>query len=114
MAKGSVSLNGNGREKKVELVEFITRAIGKLRTEKSNGIHTIYSGLADAARKYYGMPKQEDFTKDWFWTSLDKLVNDGKLEVAVRRGGKMVYLPGEGPKASGKDVNALIATILSK
>jgi hypothetical protein len=109
MAKGTVQLNG-----KVSLEEFITRAIKKLRTEESKGIHTVYSGLVDAARDYFGKPKDADYVKDWFWTSLEALVALGKFETVVRKGGKMVYLPGEAPKTFGKKDNSrLIADILA-
>ncbi len=100
-------------DKQVSLEEFVRRAIVKLRTDESKGIHTVYSGLASAAREYFGKPKNADYDKDWFWTNLDALVAAGKFETIVRKGGKMVYLKGEAPKGTASNNRKLINTILS-
>lgn len=109
MAKGTVQLKNGG---KVAFEDFVTRAIKALRTDKSKGIHTVYSGLASAAREYYGKAKNQDWQKDWFWTELEKLADAGKVATVVAKGGKMVYLPGEAP-ARKTDNRKVIAAILA-
>lgn len=113
MAKGTVTPNGSSKANgKVNFETFVTKAIVALRTDKSKGIHTVYSGLASAAREYFGKARDADFTKDWFWTSLDALAEAGKIETTVAKGGKMVYLPGEAP-ARKTDNRKVIAAILA-
>ncbi len=76
-------------EHKMSHIEFFKKAILRLRdTSKSNGIHSIYSGFNEAFREYY----QEDPIK-----VTQELVRLGEIEVRPRKGGVMIYLPGEAP-----------------
>lgn len=87
------------RKRKLTVRQFTLQAIQKLRNpEKSMGIHTVYSGFNQAFRKYFpgGDVKAE----------LQKLVDEGVIVMAMRRGGPMIYLPDEGPEDASAE-NAL-------
>jgi hypothetical protein len=69
--------------------EFFQKAIKNLRNlEKSKGIHSVFSGFNQAFRKYY----DEDPIP-----VTRRLADAGIIEIQPRRGGVMIYLPGEGP-----------------
>ena len=90
---------------KISYEDFVIRAIARLRNpDKSKGIHTVYSGFNNAFRKYYN----EDpipITK--------MLADKGIIEMQPRKGGMMLYLPGEGPQALKKSENDILHDILS-
>lgn len=73
---------------KVTKEQFVVKAIQKLRSEKSNGIHAVYSGFNSAFKAHFGCESRP---------TTDKMVADGKLEIRPVRGGVMMYLPGEAP-----------------
>ncbi len=84
--------------------EFFKRAIVKLRNlDKSRGIHSVYSGFNRAFQEYFN----EDPIK-----VTQELARQGVIEIQPRRGGVMIYLPGEGPKISNNKVQETINTIL--
>jgi transcriptional regulator with XRE-family HTH domain len=68
--------------------EFVVRAIKKLRKPPYKGIHTVYSGLNEAWKKYYGTDPVEE---------IQKLSQQGKIKIRPAKGGAVIYLPGEGP-----------------
>ncbi len=69
--------------------QFFLKAIKSLRNlEKSKGIHSVFSGFNQAFRKYY----DEDPVP-----VTQQLAGTGVIEIQPRRGGVMIYLPGEGP-----------------
>jgi len=72
--------------------EFVIRAIKKLRNpSRSKGIHSVYSGFNVAFQDYFGEEAR---------LTTDKMVAEHKLEVQPRKGGVMMYLPGEAPLPS--------------
>jgi len=79
-------------DRKLTYEEFVRRAILRLRDlSKSRGIHAVYSGFNSAFREYFGQDPIE-LVKD--------LARQGKVEIVPRKGGVMIYLPGEAPKSS--------------
>ena len=81
--------------------QFFHRAIKNLRNlDKSKGIHSVYSGFNQAFREYY----QDDPVP-----VTQQLAQAGRIEIQPRRGGVMIYLPGEGPtRDKGGDALAKI------
>lgn len=75
-------------EERLTPLEFTLRAIETLRSEKSKGIHSVYSGFNQAFREYFG----EDPVP--ITTALAK---EGKILTRPVRGGAMIYKPGEAP-----------------
>ena len=78
--------------------DFFKQAIIALRdVTKSRGVHSVYSGFNDAFRQYFGenpIPVTQELAKK------------GIIEVQPRKGGVMIYLPGEAPSSRsqiGKD-----------
>ena len=79
-------------EKRLTREEFVRVAILRLRDlSKSRGIHAVYSGFNNAFREYFNQEPVE-FVRG--------LAKQGKVEIAPRRGGVMIYLPGEAPKSA--------------
>jgi hypothetical protein len=86
----------NGTNGKLSAEDFTLKAIEMFRdTTKSMGIHSVYSGFNGAFRKYYG----EGADPVAATTALAKA---GKVTVQMRRGGAMLYIPGEAPKEDKK------------
>lgn len=90
--------------------DFIIRAIERLRTDKSNGIHAVYSGLNEAFKAHFGEESRK---------TTDTMVSTSKLESRPVKGGVMLYKAGEMPKDSAqkaKDakVQKTLAVILRK
>ena len=80
-------------QEKIGMVEFTHRAIRTFRTDKSKGIHAVFSGFNSMFEKYYGLEKGS--TPKY----VAQMHKDGHLdEPQPRKGGVMLYLPGEGPK----------------
>jgi hypothetical protein len=65
--------------------EFILRAISALKTEKSKGIHTVYSGLNRAFSEYFGEKA------DVIQTTVN-MRKEGKIAVFPTKGGVRLYL----------------------
>jgi len=70
--------------------EFVLRAIKRLRKPPYLGIHTVYSGFNQAFKEHFGKNPVE-VTK--------KMAEEGKVVIRPVRGGVMLYLPEEAPKA---------------
>jgi len=79
--------------------QFILEAIVKLRTDKSKGIHSVFSGFNEAFRSYF--PGEDPVA----WTK--KLESEGKIVTRVVRGGAMLYLPADAPAAATRGAAAL-------
>ncbi len=80
-------------EGKLGKEEFVVRAIKKLRG-KYRGIHSVFSGFNEAFRQYFGEDPRP-VTQD--------LAAKGVIEIRPVKGGVMLYLKGEAPRA-GSDV----------
>ncbi len=78
---------------RLEKEEFVVKAIKKLRG-KYRGIHTVFSGLNEAFRQYFGEDPRP-VTQD--------MAAKGIIEIRPVKGGVMLYLKGEAPRA-GDDV----------
>lgn len=83
--------------KKLSHEEFTLRAIKALRTDKSKGIHTVYSGFNSAFTEYFGTSPVE---------ATKALQESGKLDLIPRKGGVMIYLPGEAPQGGATNNTA--------
>ncbi|MBE3144417.1 MAG: hypothetical protein IMZ61_10915 [Planctomycetes bacterium] len=95
MAKKNVETTG-----KLSELDFTTRAIANLRTDRSKGIHVVYSNFNAAFKQYYGKEARE---------TVDKLCEAGKLAKRVVRGGVMIYLPGEAPIITDRSADTIKA-----
>lgn len=80
-------------EGKLGKEEFIVRAIKKLRG-KYRGIHTVFSGFNEAFRQYFGEDPRP---------VTQEMAAKGIIEIRPVKGGVMLYLKGEAPRA-GADV----------
>ncbi len=78
---------------KLEKEEFVVKAIKKLRG-KYRGIHTVFSGFNEAFRKYFGEDPRP---------VTQEMAAKGIVEIRPVKGGVMLYLKGEAPRA-GDDV----------
>ncbi len=78
-------------EKKLTEVEFIVRAIKKLRQPPYKGIHSVYSGFNQAFREYFHKDPVEATTR---------LAQEGKIATRPVKGGALLYLPEEAPGAA--------------
>ena len=91
---------------KLSMEQFCTQAVKNLRNlEKSKGIHAVYSGFNGAFREYFGLDKAQGIE------AVNKLVSTGKLHSIPRRGGPMLYLPGEKPVSAASNGAALKAIL---
>jgi hypothetical protein len=95
MAKENKATTG-----KLSELDFCTRAITNLRTDRSKGIHVVYSNFNSAFKGYYGKESRE---------AVDKLCEAGKLAKRAVRGGVMIYLPGEAPVISDRGADTIKA-----
>lgn len=77
---------------RLEKEEFVVKAIKKLRG-KYRGIHTVFSGLNEAFRQYFGEDPRP---------VTQEMAAKGIIEIRPVKGGVM-YLKGEAPRA-GDDV----------
>ena len=84
--------------------DFFKQAIMALRdVTKSRGIHSVYSGFNDAFRQYFGenpIPITQELAKR------------GVIEIQPRKGGVMIYLPGEAPKSRNQVGKEALSKIL--
>lgn len=77
-----------GEEKKLTEMEFVERAIKRLRVDPYKGIHSVYSGFNNAFREYFDTNPIEATTR---------LAQEGKIVTRPVRGGVMIYLPEDAP-----------------
>jgi hypothetical protein len=75
---------------KISEEEFVFRAIRRLRKPPYLGIHTVYSGFNQAFKDHFSKNPVE-ITK--------KMAEEGKVVIRPVRGGVMLYLPNDLPKA---------------
>jgi hypothetical protein len=75
-------------DKKLTELEFVTRAIKKLRKPPYKGIHSVYSGFNKAFREYFDKNPVEATTR---------LAEEGGIVTRPVKGGVMLYLPEEAP-----------------
>jgi hypothetical protein len=87
----------DGEEKKLTEMEFVERAIKRLRTPPYKGIHSVYSGFNRAFKDYFDVNPVEATTR---------LTAEGKIVTRPVRGGVMIYLPEDAP-ASRESKNVL-------
>lgn len=81
--------------------EFVLRAIKTLRDpSKSRGIHSVYSGFNEAFREYFPTLDPVEVTSE--------LADAGDIEIRYRKGGVMLYLPGEAPGGSKGQVQDIL------
>lgn len=78
---------------RLEKEEFVVKAIKKLRG-KYRGIHTVFSGFNEAFRQYFGEDPRP---------VTQEMAAKGIVEIRPVKGGVMLYLKGEAPRA-GDDV----------
>ena len=83
-----------GEEGRISELEFILRAVRKLRKPPYKGIHSVYSGFNRAFRDY--------FQKDPIDTTT-RLAEEGKIVTRPVKGGVMIYLPDEAPAPRGSE-----------
>ncbi len=92
---------------RISYKDFVLKAIEKLRKPPYKGIHCVYSHLNDALRVEY--PELEPRA------ILDKLVEQGVIELGYARGGVMVYKKGEAPERDGTaKAKAIVKQITGK
>jgi|GEM_PF-1145200 len=80
--------------KKISPAEFTLQAIQDLRKPPHKGIHTVYSGFNAAFRKYF--PDLDPVQ------TATELSEKGIVVNKLTRGGALLYIPGETPKAKTK------------
>ncbi len=80
--------------------EFVLRAIKRLRKPPYKGIHTVYSGFNQAYKEHYGKNPVE---------ITSRMAGEGKIVTRLVKGGAMLYLPDEAPKAK----ESVLAKILA-
>jgi hypothetical protein len=81
-----------GEERRLSEMEFVERAIRRLRITPYKGIHSVYSGFNRAFREYFDINPVEATTR---------LSAEGKIVTRPVKGGVMIYLPQEAPPARG-------------
>ncbi len=87
-------------EKRLTEEEFVTQAIKKLRKDPFRGIHSVYSGLDEVFRKYFGTNPVE---------ATSKLAKEGKIETRAFKGGVMLFSSWRGPsRPSAEEIIRLI------
>ncbi|RJR28868.1 MAG: hypothetical protein C4576_36085 [Desulfobacteraceae bacterium] len=77
-----------GEERRLTEMEFVARAIKRLRKPPYKGIHSVYSGFNKAFRDYFDINPVEATTR---------LAGEGKIVTRPVRGGVMIYLPEDAP-----------------
>jgi hypothetical protein len=73
---------------KLSEMEFVGRAIRKLRKPPYKGIHSVYSGFNRAFREYFDKNPVE---------ATSRLAEQGSIVTRPVKGGVMLYLPEEAP-----------------
>ncbi len=80
--------------------EFVMRAIKRLRKPPYKGIHTVYSGFNQAFKDHFGKNPVE---------ITSRMAQEGKIVTRLVKGGAMLYLPDDAPKAK----DSVLAKILA-
>jgi len=75
---------------KIDEEEFILRAIKRLRRPPYRGIHSVYSGFNQAFKEHFGKSSVE---------VTQRMAQEGKIAIRPVRGGVILYLAEEAPKA---------------
>jgi len=75
-------------DKKLTELEFVAKAIRKLRKPPYKGIHSVYSGFNKAFREYFDKNPVE---------ATSQLAGEGGIVTRPVKGGVMLYLPEEAP-----------------
>jgi hypothetical protein len=88
-------------ETKISEDEFVFRAIKRLRKPPYQGIHSVYSGFNQAFKEHFGKNPVE-VTK--------KMAEEGKIVTRPVRGGVMLYLPEEAPKAKESVLKKILSS----
>jgi hypothetical protein len=83
-----------GEVNKLTELEFIIRAIRRLRKPPYKGIHSVYSGFNKAFKDYFNANPVEATTR---------LAQEGKIVTRPVKGGVMLYIPEEAPVARGSE-----------
>lgn len=80
--------------------EFVLRAIKRLRKPPYKGIHSVYSGFNQAFKEHFGKNPVE---------VTIRMGAEGKIVTRPVRGGVMMYLPDEAPKAKESALRKILA-----
>jgi hypothetical protein len=88
-------------ETKISEDEFVFRAIKRLRKPPYQGIHSVYSGFNQAFKEHFGK-NPVDVTK--------RMAEEGKIVTRPVRGGVMLYLPEEAPKAKESVLKKILSS----
>ena len=87
---------------------FVERAITRLRNQdKSNGIHSVYSGFNGAYVATYGVHPKDD-------ADFQEMLTENLFTLIPRKGGPMLYLAGEAPKNSDSGSNKALSIITAE
>ena len=92
-------------EDKMTALEFVVKAIQKLRKPPYKGIHTVFSGFNAALREYF--PGMDPVIV------VNDLRDAGKIQSHFAKGGCMIYLPGDAPKMVDRSGANTLAKILA-
>jgi hypothetical protein len=92
---------GEGNTVQLGEEEFVLRAIRRLRKPPYLGIHTVYSGFNQAFKEHFGKNPVE-VTK--------RMAEEGKVIIRPVRGGVMLYLPSEVPKAKESVLHKILSS----
>lgn len=87
---------------KLSIQDFVLKAIEAGRTEKSKGIHVVYSGFNAAYKSYFGTDSR---------AATAKLETAGVIAVRGCRGGVMLYKAGEEPERRDNKADKLLASM---
>jgi len=82
--------------------QFFKKAIVNLRKEQYKGIHSVYSGVNAAFRKYY--PELDPIAE------VNKLHEKGVIFMRPVKGGVMLYLPNEAPTRDANVLDRILET----
>jgi len=80
--------------------EFVKRAIQRLRKPPYKGIHSVYSGFNQAFKEHFGKNPVE---------ATQRMNEEGKIVTRPVRGGVMLYLPEDAPKAKESVLNKILS-----
>ena len=96
--------------KKLHPMDFITRAVTKLRSTQSKGIHVVISGFNTAWAAHYGAPAST--SKDGaivYHPEIQKLVEANKIIFRPCRKGAMLYLASDAPAARPSALDTILS-----
>jgi hypothetical protein len=84
---------------KLSKEEFVLKAIETLRTDRSKGIHVVWSGFNAAFERYFGVASRETTA------SMSKA---GLLDVQPMKGGAMIYKKSDAPDRTLETIAKII------